>query len=62
MGDNKANKTRLLVLVLFIGVVLLSLFRHIYPLTDITEISLLIVLVSIIIAYIIEKFVFLRKK
>ena len=57
MGSSNISKTRVLILTVVVGSVLLTFIKRLYPLIDITQTVALVTVISIIAAYIIEKFI-----
>ena len=49
------NKTRILIITVVIGSVILAFLKFLYPLTDLTQTVTFVVLISIIISIIIER-------
>jgi hypothetical protein len=57
MDSSNISKTRMLILTVVVGSVLLTFIKLIYPRIDITQTVLFVTVISIIAAYIIEKFI-----
>jgi uncharacterized membrane protein YdcZ (DUF606 family) len=57
MGSSNITKTRMLILTVIVGSVLLTFMKLLYPRIDITQTVSFVVVISIIAAYIIEKFI-----
>ena len=57
MGSSNINKTRMLIVTVIVGSVLLSLVKLIYPRIDPSQTASLVIVVSIISAFIIEKLI-----
>ena len=61
MASSDINKKRIIILTLMIGALLLTLLKRLYQHVDITQAASIVTVVSIIAAYIIEKFISYRK-
>jgi len=61
MGSSNISKTRMLIITVVVGSVLLMFIKFLYPRIDITQAVTLVTVISIIVAYIIEKFIGYRK-
>lgn len=57
MGSSNINKTRMLILTVVVGSVLFTFIKLLYPRIDITQTVSLVTVISIIVAYIIERFI-----
>ncbi|MBI4619638.1 MAG: hypothetical protein HY739_05700 [Desulfobacterales bacterium] len=57
MDSSNISKTRMLILTVVVGSMLLTFIKLIYPRIDITQTILFVTVISIIAAYIIEKFI-----
>jgi hypothetical protein len=57
----KVNKTRMLILTVIIGSVILILLKWMYPLTDLTQLIAIVTIISIIFAYLVEIFIGSKK-
>ncbi len=57
MGSSNINKTRMLIVTVIVGSVLLSLIKLIYPRIDPSQTASLVIVVSIISGFIIEKLI-----
>lgn len=61
MASSNINKTRMAILTVLIGAILLTLIKLLYQKIDITQTASFVVVISIIAAYIIDKFIGSRK-
>ncbi len=57
MGSSNISKTRMLILIVIVGSVLLKFIKLLYPRIDITQTTSIMTIISIIVAYIIERFI-----
>lgn len=57
MDSSNISKNRMLILTVVVGSILLVLIKLLYPLIDITQTVSFVIVISIIIAYIIEKYI-----
>ena len=56
------NKVRIILIAVLVGAVLLTIFRIAYPETEWTEVLSIVVIISILVSYSIEKVIFNRTK
>lgn len=60
MNSSNISKTRMFILTVVVGAVLLTFIKLLYPLIDINKTVSFTLVISIIVAYITEKFIFYK--